>query len=211
MLDGILEYLKENAGIEALALVFTASASEYIIPPLPADTVIVLSSLLVLAGSWSVASVYSAVVTGGVFGSIVQYKLGNTLKIKSAAGPLFSFVRPWMGANHIEEFAHLFRKYGYWLILFNRFMPGLRAAVFLACGAAGLNFRWVITLGLVSNLLWSALLLRLGLLVGENFEKIQTTLSVYRNVAIVIMIAFVGVFAYRRWRQRRLDERAGKK
>ena len=49
MLDGILEFLKENAGIEALALVFTASASEYILPPLPADTVIVLSSLLVIS------------------------------------------------------------------------------------------------------------------------------------------------------------------
>ncbi|MEE2903531.1 MAG: VTT domain-containing protein [Myxococcota bacterium] len=211
MLDGILEFLKENAGIEALALVFTASASEYILPPLPADTVIVLSSLLVIAGTWSFASVYFVVVAGGLFGSILQYMLGYSLVSKSNSRTLPLFVRRWMGGNHITEFTRLFRKYGYWLILFNRFMPGLRAAVFLACGAAGLNSRWVITLGLVSNLLWSALLLQLGLIVGENFEKIQTTLNVYRNVAIVIMIAFVGVFAYRRWRQRRLDERGEKR
>ena len=88
MLEDILEFLKENAGIEALALVFTASASEYILPPLPADTVIVLSSLLVIAGTWSFASVYFAVVTGGVVGSILQYMLGYILGRKSTSRPL---------------------------------------------------------------------------------------------------------------------------
>ena len=203
MLEEILEFLKQNAGIESLAFVFAASASEYVVPPLPADTVIVLSSLLVVAHSWSFGTVYSTVVAGGVLGSILQYFIGYALARKQRTDEPPPLVLRWMGAGRIQEFADLFRKYGYWLILFNRFMPGLRAAVFLACGTVRLNPRRVILLGLVSNLVWSALLLRLGLLLGENFEKIQSALSVYRYVAIAIMIALIGVFAYRKRGQRR--------
>ena len=208
MLDEILQFLKHNAGLDALALAFIASASEYVLPPLPADTVIVLSSLLIIAESWSFFAVYAAVVMGGVLGSMIQLYVGYILFKPNVSPRTPSIVIRWMGAGQIDEFRAMFRKYGYWLILFNRFIPGLRAAIFLASGAVRLNPRRVIALGLVSNLAWSALLLNLGLLLGENFEKIQSTLSVYRYVAFAIMIAFIGVFAYRKRRQRRLSHRA---
>ena len=68
---------------------------------------------------------------------------------------------------------------------------GLRAAVFLALGPRGSIFDGL-SRSVSCNLLWSALLLRLGLVVGENFEKIRTTLT-SRNVAIVIMVPLSGI------------------
>ena len=203
-MDELIQFLREHAGVESLALVFSAAASEYLLPPLPADTVVVASSLLVLAGAWSFPMVLVFVVAGGVFGSIAQYFLGRYLSDGQGGFRGAAYIHRVFGSQSTENFVHSFQKHGYWVIAINRFLPGVRAGVFLMSGALKLDSIRVITLGFLSNLAWSTLLLGLGVTIGDNLEKIQSIMSVYKYTAGGIMIAFVGVFAYRKWTKRKL-------
>jgi membrane protein DedA with SNARE-associated domain len=176
-----IDYLRVEAGWESLGLTFLASAMEYLVPPLPADTVVVASALLVLSGAWPFPAVYLCVIGGGLFGAWFQYSLGRCLADGTGG---------FRGQKMITRvFAH-------------QGGPELRAGVFLMAGALRLDFKRVMLLGLLSSMLWSGLLLGLGLVLGDNFENIYTFLSVYRYSVGGIMIAFIGVFAYRRWAAR---------
>jgi membrane protein DedA with SNARE-associated domain len=197
-----IDYLRVEAGWESLGLTFLASAMEYLVPPLPADTVVVASALLVLSGAWPFPAVYLCVIGGGLFGAWFQYSLGRCLADGTGGFRGQKMITRVFAHQGGPELAAAFRKHGFRLIAFNRFLPGLRAGVFLMAGALRLDFKRVMLLGLLSSMLWSGLLLGLGLVLGDNFENIYTFLSVYRYSVGGIMIAFIGVFAYRRWAAR---------
>ena len=203
-MEELIQYVRDHAGLMSLALVFAAAAIEYLIPPLPADTVVVFSAVLILAEAWSFAVVFTCVVLGGVLGSLLQYLLGRSLVDQAGGFRGEAMVHRLFGARSTELFVTKFREHGYWVIALNRFFPGVRAGVFLMSGALNLNWLRVVTFGLVSNLVWSFGLLLLGITVGDNLEKIKSVLSVYRYSAGGIMIALIGVFAYRRWKHRRM-------
>jgi len=201
-MEELISYLRAHAGIETLVLTFFASASEYLIPPLPADTIVVASALLVLAGAWPLSVVYFCVIAGGLLGALLQYGLGHLLNDGEGGFRGQTVITRLFGAQGKEQFVGAFQKHGYRVIGLNRFMPGVRAGVFLMAGALGLDLKRVMAYGLLSSMVWSALLLGLGMMIGDNFEKIQAWLSVYRYSAGGIIIALIGVFAYRKWAQR---------
>jgi membrane-associated protein len=93
---------------------------------------------------------------------------------------------------------------GGWLLVLNRFLPSLRALVFVAAGAAGLPLRRVLALGGLSALLWNVLLVGLGVVLGRNAERIEAWLSTYRVVALSVLGAVAVVLVGRwLWRRRR--------
>jgi membrane protein DedA with SNARE-associated domain len=197
--DELIQYTREHAGVEVLYFLFAASAAEYLVPPLPADSVVAVSALLVLAEKRSLFEVYVCVVAGGVLGASLQYGLGRFLSDGTGSFRGAAVIQRLFGAGSTQGFIDAFHRHGYWVIAINRFLPGLRAGVFLMSGALNLGWLRVLMLGFISHSVWSALLLGVGLTIGDNLEKIQTFLSVYRYGAAGIIIAFVGVFAYRKW------------
>ena len=199
-MDEILIFLRDSPGHWGLAVVFAAAAVEYLAPPLPADTVVLAGSLLVVAGSSSFGVVLLAVVAGGTLGSTVQYVLGRTL-----ADPESGTLRggKWLGRLFGEEAQRrvlaAVKTHGLRVIAINRMLPGIRAGAFLVAGAARLPAPATLALGFLSNLAWAVLLLGVGTVVGGNFEKLQRWLSVYQTVAgtLVLALVAVGYFVYR--------------
>lgn len=200
----LLEWVRTHAGPWALAVIFGGAALEYMVPPLPADSVVLAGALLVISGQHSFAAVLLAAVAGGMFGAMSHYWLGHRF-LKADAMANNKWVRRLTGKSGIETFFARFRKYGMWVIVFNRALPGVRAVTFVAAGAARLPFGRTMLAGLVSHTAWILMILGVGVSVGQSWEKIEAAFSVYQTVvytvAGVALVAYVGVRLVRRRRR----------
>ena len=106
--------------------------------------------------------------------------------------------------EQLRRAQELMREKGAWLLVVNRFLPSLRAVVFLAAGASGVPLSRAMSLGVLSALVWNTLLVTVGFTIGDNAERIERFFVTYRNTALMVM-GLVGLALAARylWRRRR--------
>lgn len=177
----------------ALAVLFAAAALEYMLPFVPGDSIVLAGSLLVVAGRWPFATVYLVAVAGGFLGSVTHYVIGRALVGPDGTLRGLSRIERVIGVGSMGKFFAAFQRHGLWVIAVNRALPGVRAACFIAAGAAGISPIRALGAGLVSNLVWSAGLLLLGVSIGNNVDNIKSALGVYQWGAAGVALALVVV------------------
>lgn len=202
-METLLELVRENHGAWTLVAVFVAAALEYMVPPLPADSVVLASALLVVAGVhpfWLVALV---AIGGGATGALTHYGLGRLLSKRDGTVKGQQAIERFLGEGSIERFLLTFRNWGMWAIVVNRALPGIRAVTFFAAGVARLPLGMTMAAGLVSNVAWTTAILGLGVGVGESAEKIEAGFVVYKKVVYSVggALAVVLILAWW-WRKR---------
>jgi len=91
-----------------------------------------------------------------------------------------------------------FQRYGYWLIIVNRFLAGTRAVVSFFAGMARLRLTVTIVLCAASALLWNTILVGGGYVLGHNWHHIGFYLSTYSEIVtgIVVLVAVVLLVHY---------------
>ncbi len=206
MLEQVLDYIRESSGLGALGILFAAAALEYMLPFVPGDSIVLAGSLLVVAGRWPFATVYLVAVAGGFLGSVTHYVLGRALVGPDGQLRGVHKIERVLGKGSLDRFFQAFQRHGLWVIALNRAVPGVRAACFIAAGAAQISPLRALGAGLVSNLVWSAGLLLLGVSIGSNVDNIKDALGVYQWGAAVLVVVVVGAFLLiRRRRQRKMS------
>jgi membrane protein DedA with SNARE-associated domain len=101
----------------------------------------------------------------------------------------------------IEKVKQWFGKYGYKIILFNRFLSGLRSVVALTAGISNLNLKKVFILALLSIVLWNGILIYLGYLLGEKWGILITYIKEYNFIVLVILVLiFIVYFIIKKYR-----------
>lgn len=186
-----------------LAVVFLACAVEYLFPPFPGDTLTVLAGVAAVRGEWPWIPVYAAATAGSVAGGAAAFGLGRLAgraaeKLPGRCG--FG----WLTPGSLHGFEARFRRGGAWLLLFNRFMPGVRGPLFVAAGACAVPWPKAMVLGALSAAAWNALLLGAGWLVGGESRRLADLSGRYAIAAwIAIGVAAVAVAVRVAWRRRR--------
>jgi membrane-associated protein len=184
----------------APALLFLATFIEHVFPPFPGDLLVVLGAWYAVQGQLSWPMVLAFTTAGAVAGAWVDYRIGQALGTRLEARASSS---RWLTPGRLTAFDIAYRRWGSWLLVFNRFMPGIRAFLFLAAGAAGLPERRVVLLGGLSALLWNALLLAAGGLLAHNLDELISLVDRYMRVAAIALAAaallFLANLARRRW------------
>ncbi len=206
-MEVILEWIRQ-AGPWALLAIFGGAAAEYMVPPLPADTVVLAGALLVVSGEFSFVTVFLVAVAGGMLGALSHYYMGARL-MNSGKLTGNKWVEKFTGKGGIEKFFDAFQRHGMWLIVFNRALPGVRAVTFLAAGAAGLPFARTMFAGLISHSAWIAMILGVGVSLGESWERIEAAFELYQRVVYVFgAVAVVGYVAFKWYRRRKASSGA---
>ncbi len=179
-----------------LAVLFVLSAAafvEYVFPPFPGDTVVVVGAVWAVRADQGLAAVLVAVTLGALLGTVVDWFAGRR------------------AAQHLEQLSERrraqvdrlvdgFRRYGPVLLVANRFVPGIRALFFVAAGVAELRLPAVVAWATVSAALWNGALLGLGAWLGWNLELLLTAVrQVGIGVAVVLAVgAGLGALAWSR-------------
>lgn len=207
-LQAIVDAMTRAAAITgpwAPAVLFLATFVEHVFPPFPGDLLVVLGAWYAVHGdlSWPMLLLWST--AGAVAGAWVDHRvgawLGHRLDLRSGRSR-------WLPTERLAAFEAAYRRWGWWLILFNRFMPGVRAFIFLAAGASALPVRRVVVLGGVSALAWNGLLLVAGGVVASNAEELVALVDRYMKVAGAALLVAALLLAVRALVRRRRGGRA---
>ncbi len=170
----------------APAVLLFASFIEYVFPPFPGDTVVLLGAWYAVQGVLSWPMTFAMVTVGAVAGALVDYQVGARLgrgleRNATRRGPLT--------VERLARFEVGYRRWGTLILVANRFLPGVRAFLFVAAGAARVPLGKVLLCGAVSAALWNALLLFAGALLARNLHDLGVLFARYTTAAWVVLAA----------------------
>jgi membrane protein implicated in regulation of membrane protease activity len=97
----------------------------------------------------------------------------------------------------------LFNRFGYGVIIANRFLAGTRAFVSFFAGMSKMSLPVTTLLSAVSAAVWNSILLYLGMVFANNWRVGAQYLALYSKVATVVFGAVVVVFLWWFFRKRR--------
>lgn len=170
--------------------VFGVAFIENIFPPFPSDLLVVFVGSLVGLGTIDFSVALIATSIGSTLGFVVMYKIGDWFGLRILEQGKIRFI-PTEKVHKVEAW---FRKYGYVLIVANRFLSGTRAVVSFFAGMSELPLTATTILSFISALAWNFLLLLGGQKLGQNWEVIASYFTTYSRVLTGIFIILVLVF-----------------
>ena len=138
-----------------------AALVEYLFPPFPGDTLVVLGGAWAGRGEHSLWGALVALTLGSLVGMSLTWRLGRGLAGRLKTAPESARVLG-LPVGQIRKTQTLMREKGGWLLLFNRFLPSFRSVLFVAAGASEVPLGRTLLLGGVSSLAFNALLLGAG-------------------------------------------------
>ncbi len=196
-----LDAFLASVGPYGLWLLAAAACLEYLVPPFPGDTLLLLGGIYAVRGAQNPYLVLLAMTLGGSVGAWLQYVLGRKLSVRVHSQPEGStFFVPH--GPLLSSVAHL-RTRGTWLLLVNRFFPGIRAFAFVGAGLAEVPLGRALLFGFLSSLAWNGLVMGAGVAVGGNLEKLNALMAQYQRAAgFLVLVAAVAV-GIRWWTRRR--------
>jgi membrane-associated protein len=204
----VLEQVVARTGGAAPAVLFGASFVEHVFPPFPGDTVVLLGAWYAARGELSWPAAFAAVTGGAVTGAWLDWRVGRALGPKVEARARSGGL---LDAARIARFQESYRRWGGWLLLANRFLPGVRAFLFVAAGAARVPAWKALLLGGLSAALWNAALLAAGAVLARNVGELSAVLDRYTHavwaaLAVLAALLVLGALLRRRGRRRRSEE-----
>ncbi len=201
MLDApaLLEWAMRLGAWPLYALLALGAAVENVVPPIPADSFVVLGGVLAGRGHLEVAGVFLASWVGNVLSALAVFWLGRRYGKAFFAGKLGSWLLSPAQVLHMERF---FRRWGVLALVSARLLPGIRAAVPGFAGVSGLATRVVAPVLALTSAVWYGGLTWLGMAAGANLDDLLERLQqANRGLLIGSVLVCLAVAAW--WRRTR--------
>ncbi len=187
MFEDILTRISEFSPIWIYLTIFFFAFIENLFPPSPSDMVIVVGGSLVGASDLHFIPVLVFATGGSLIGFLTAFAIGWQIDKRILHSGKIKFLT----IESIEKVENAFRKYGYFLIVANRFLPGTRAVISFFAGMSRLNVHYTVLLSAASALIWNSILISLGMVFGENIQKVDAFLSTYNKIVIAVTAVVV--------------------
>lgn len=191
MLETVINFL-QNAELPAfyfLLFAFLVTYIENIFPPSPSDAVLLFLGTFIGVGKVGFISMLIFSTIGSSLGFMTMFWLGRNFGHKVIEHRRFKFITP----ETIEKPRLWFDKYGYWVIIVNRFLSGTRAVISFLAGLSDLKYLNSVIYCTISSIVWNFLILYLGMSFSENWREVDKFLDLYGKIVMVLII-FVGSF-----------------
>lgn len=191
----LLHFFTELHPVWYLLLVFLAYYAENFFPPLPGDTMLVLAAYIFglhherLMLLW----LYISSVAGAVAGFMLMYGLGRHY------GRDFLIEKNYKYASRrfFEQIDASFQRHGWGVLLWNRLFFGMRPVIGLFAGVSKMHSTATLALLSISALIFNALFILLGFLLGENWPLIESILRKYTVITILAALLLIALFILR--------------
>jgi membrane protein DedA with SNARE-associated domain len=187
--------LMESMGY--LGIVF-AVFLETVFPPIPSAFILPFAGFVSARTEQSLIISILAASFGSYLGTLPFYFLG-------VWGEDFvnRFLRKYGKYMFIEEEEvdkafEFFDKHGKGIVLTGRFIPMVRSVISFPAGVARMPFVQFTIYTLLGGIVWSTVLATSGYFLGEQWENILIWLSLYENIAMILVVLVVlGYIAYK--------------
>jgi membrane protein DedA with SNARE-associated domain len=143
----------------------------------------VAAAVLAAEGSMSLPLVIAAGAAGAVIGDSAAYWIG-----RGGGGPIKRGVTRVAGADRLEAAERMVRRQGPALVFVGRFLPGIRIAINLSCGAGQMAYPRFLFFDVLGAIVWAGQAALLGYFAGKAFAD-------QLWVAFVVAFAVTGLVA----------------
>lgn len=174
-------------GYVGLALLLVA---ENLFPPIPSEVVLPLAGFLVGRGDLAFLGALLSSTFGSVAGALFLYALGRYggRKLVLRYG---RFLR--VDEKSLDRADAWFRRYGDWVVLFARVVPFARSIVSIPAGTMNMPVVRFVALTAIGSCAWNALLIGAGVILGANWQRVETWVGSYSNTVLIVVAAAVAI------------------
>lgn len=178
--------------------VFFLIAIENIFPPIPSEVILTFSGYLTTVSNLNVYLVILFSTLGSLVGAIVLYLIGKILNeerlIKIVEGKIGKILH--LKKKDIVKSIDWFESKGEKCVFFCRFIPVVRSLISIPAGISNMKIPKFLILTTIGSIIWNTVLVSLGNIVGENWEKIANIFDAYSTIATIILIIFIIIFVF---------------
>ncbi|MDF1612757.1 DedA family protein [Stygiobacter electus] len=199
MLEQVIAYINSLDPVIIYLLLFFFSFIENIFPPSPSDIVVVIAATLISKNELDFLVILLITTIASTIGFIAMYLIGEFSGENIIRKGKLKFIKQ----EYLEKADKWFHKFGYNLILINRFMPGTRAVISFFCGVHRLNPLRSFIAAATSSLIWNLILIFLGITLGNNIQLVDKYLNTYSNIGLIVTIILVSFFLIKFLRRRK--------
>jgi len=184
------QFIDTLISLNPIWIYFVAAAIAYIeniFPPFPSDIILVAAGYLCAAGRVDFWIVLVVSTLGSAAGFVTMYKIGSWFGLKVLEAKRFKFLQ----LDKIHKVEAWFKKYGYLVVIVNRFLAGTRAVIAFFAGISNLSFWKTTVMAFISSLVWNAILLFAGKSLGSNWRAITPYLETYGQIVLIISVVII--------------------
>ena len=183
---------------------------ENIFPPFPSDVIVVAAGSFAALGRVDFTLLLILTTVGSTAGFLTMYKVGDWFGVRILETGKFKYI-PIEQVHKVETW---FKRFGYGIVIANRFLAGTRAVVSFFVGMSELSLWRTAFLSFCSSLFWNLILIFAGRELGKNWREISFYLISYGKVVTIIVIivalALVGGNYYKNRSQQNLSSSKSK-
>ena len=136
---------------------------------------------------------------GSVLGAIILYLVGRLINkdviekwLDGKVGKILRFKR-----EDVEKANSWFEKKGKFTVLFCRCVPIVRSLISIPAGMSKMKFLPFILLTTVGSTIWNTVLVILGNVAGNSWEKVSHVIDKFSDVILIaLIVAVVGFLIY---------------
>jgi membrane protein DedA with SNARE-associated domain len=177
--------------------------------PLPSELIMPLAGWMLivdkgLGAEYLVLAGFCGAI-GNVIGSLIAYWVGAW-----GGRPFLNRYGKYILISHhdIERADRWFDKYGDQITFFSRLLPVVRTFISFPAGIAKMKMRKFVLYSFLGAFPWSIGLAYGGYLLGQNWERIREVMRPFDIPILVIFLALVAFFVWRRLRALRSSHRS---
>jgi membrane protein DedA with SNARE-associated domain len=193
MIEHLLESISLLSPFWIYIVLFFFSFLENVFPPSPADLVTVIGGSLIVSHSIGFIPTLLVTTLGSMAGFMVIFFIGSQFDKKVVRAGKIKFI----SVEALLKVENWFLKYGYFIILANRFLPGMRSVISLFAGLSELNIKKTALFASLSALIWNAGIIYLGLLFGRNVKYADKLISTYSEIVAIVLASVLAIYLLR--------------
>ena len=203
-LDQILGLLSESSPLIIYIVLGVGAAIENIVPPIPADTFVLLGGFLAGRGHANAGAVFLVTWTSNVLSALAVYAAAYRYGASFFQTRLGHYV---LDPDQLQTVRRFYVRWGTMVIFYTRFLPGLRAVVPVFAGVSHHKPLLVMLPILTASGIWYGAIVWAGAFAGHNLERVMALQSRVNLTLGVIAVLFLSPIALCWFRSRRTQRR----
>ncbi len=193
LVNDLILFLKQQNETFLYFFLFLSAVVENLFPPIPGDTITAFGAFLVGIKKLNYGLVYAATTIGSVIVFMTLFSIGRYFDRQFFIKRNISFFNEEM----IIKAENWFKKFGYFIVLGNRFLPGIRSVISIVSGMLKLKTWKVLVLSLISASIWNLIWIHIGYTLGDNWKIVQKKITIiiqrYNLIAgIIVAVIIIG-------------------
>ncbi|MDH4157591.1 MAG: DedA family protein [candidate division Zixibacteria bacterium] len=190
-----LDYLFAYGPFWVYLVIFVACFVENLFPPFPGDSFIAAAGGLIAVSRLDFLMTFLLVIVGGTSSVMLLYFFGKNYGRDYFIRKDFKY----FSADDIIKMEEKFSKWGVLILIFSRFVVGLRAVLAIVAGIGRYRALKMLIFSVVSYILFTSLVMYIAIRLVENFERIEYLFRTYSSVVWPLMVLLVVLYFARKF------------